>query len=300
MGSDNIDYYHFTPSVAAAAAFAILFGITSIWHTYQFIRSRAWFMIPLLIGCYAETVGYAARVVSAHQHPNYDLAPYLVQSILILCAPPLFAASIYMILGYIIRVLDADRYALIRERWLTKIFVLGDIVSFLTQGTGGSMLAKKDANAQKLGKYIVVGGLVIQLVFFGLFMFVSYLFHSRVNRHPTKRSLSKDFPWRLHMYILYIASLLIMVRSVFRIVEYLGGYNGYIFDHEAFSYGFDAATMFTAVLVFNLKHPSEIKNILSGHHAIGILRAKEVVSLNSLDADSHGIRPDVNMVQLGV
>jgi len=84
-----------------------------------------------------ETVGYGFRVVSAFEtYPKYSFTPYLLQTLLILLGPSLMAASVYMVLGRLIRLLDADRYALIPTNWTTKVFVLGDVLSFLTQGAG--------------------------------------------------------------------------------------------------------------------------------------------------------------------
>lgn len=62
--------------------------------------------------------------------------PYIIQSLLILLGPALFAGSIYMVLGRLIRVLDAQDYSLIRVKWLTKLFLLGDILSIFGQGGG--------------------------------------------------------------------------------------------------------------------------------------------------------------------
>lgn len=63
-----------------------------------------------------------------------------MQSLLILLAPALFAASIYMVLGRIILLTDGESSSIIRARWLTKIFVAGDVLSFLVQSGGGSFL----------------------------------------------------------------------------------------------------------------------------------------------------------------
>jgi len=41
-----------------------------------------------------------------------------------------------MLLGRIILVTDGESHSLIRKRWLTKIFVIGDVISFLLQGAG--------------------------------------------------------------------------------------------------------------------------------------------------------------------
>jgi hypothetical protein len=66
----------------------------------------------------------------------YKLGPFIIQSLLLLVAPALFAASIYIILGRVILLVDGERYSLIRQRWLTTIFVCGDVFSFLIQGGG--------------------------------------------------------------------------------------------------------------------------------------------------------------------
>lgn len=62
--------------------------------------------------------------------------PYVMQSLLILLAPAFFAASIYMVLGRIIHLVDGEAHSIIRAKWLTKIFVGGDVLSFLAQSSG--------------------------------------------------------------------------------------------------------------------------------------------------------------------
>lgn len=78
------------------------------------------------------------RAVSASESPDWTLGPYIAQTLLLLIAPALYAASIYMILGRIILVTDGEAHSLIPKRWLTKIFVAGDVASFLLQGAGQS------------------------------------------------------------------------------------------------------------------------------------------------------------------
>lgn len=59
-----------------------------------------------------------------------------MQSTLLLIAPALFAASIYMELGRIIVMVKGEQFSLIRIGWMTKIFVAGDVLSFLMQASG--------------------------------------------------------------------------------------------------------------------------------------------------------------------
>lgn len=41
-----------------------------------------------------------------------------------------------MVLGRLILLVDGEHLSLIRRKWLTKIFVCGDVVSFLVQVSG--------------------------------------------------------------------------------------------------------------------------------------------------------------------
>ena len=83
-----------------------------------------------------EWIGYVGRAISATQSPNWALGPFLDQTLLLLVAPGLFAASIYMQLGRIILATDGEKYSLIRRTWLTKVFVTGDVLSFGIQAAG--------------------------------------------------------------------------------------------------------------------------------------------------------------------
>lgn len=87
-----------------------------------------------------ETVGYIGRLLSSIEAPDFTKGPYIMQSALILIAPAFLAASIYMTLGRIIQMLDAEQSSVIKLRWLTKIFVAGDVLSFLMQASGKDIL----------------------------------------------------------------------------------------------------------------------------------------------------------------
>jgi hypothetical protein len=83
-----------------------------------------------------EFAGYAGRACSGQESPDWTLPPYIIQALLILVAPALFAATIYMELGRIVTLVDGEDYTLIRKKWLTKIFVCGDVLSFMVQSAG--------------------------------------------------------------------------------------------------------------------------------------------------------------------
>lgn len=66
------------------------------------------------------------------------------------------------------------------------------------------------------------------------------------------------------MLSLYIVSILIFVRSMLRVVEYLEGYHGYIMNHEAFIYVFDGLLMVLAMATMNWMHPGQVARELRG------------------------------------
>ncbi|KAH6887423.1 RTA1 like protein-domain-containing protein [Thelonectria olida] len=251
--------YHYDPSLAAAVIFAVLFGLSGIMHAFQIFKHRTWYFTSFFIGVLFEFGGYAARAVNANQTPDWTDVPFIIQTLLLLVAPALFAASIYMILGRLIRVLEAERLSIIRTTWLTKIFVLGDVLSFLVQAGGGVMAANADSvDALNRGQNLVLVGLGIQILFFGLFIAAISIFHIRIVRHPTTASLETVLPWKRYLLVLYAVSFLIMVRSIFRVAEFAAGQDSVLQTTEAYLYCLDASLMLICAVLFNIQHPSII------------------------------------------
>lgn len=203
----------------------------------------------MIVGGLMETVGYIGRVMS-HHNPK-ALGPYIMQSLLLLVAPALFAATIYVVLGRIIRALHAERFSIIRLNWLTRFFVIGDVFSFFLQCGGGGLMTS--SSSVKLGQHVVVGGLVFQVVWFGGFIFAAGVFHHRMRVVPT---VTEKMNWKQLMYVLYAASTMILVRSVFRVVEFAQGNDGYLMRREVWMYIFDAVLMTAVMTLFNIYHPS--------------------------------------------
>ncbi|KAF7591053.1 hypothetical protein BBP40_002013 [Aspergillus hancockii] len=253
-------FYYYTPNGAAGGIFVALFALSTLLHLYQLIRTRTWFMIPFAIGGIFETIGYVGRVLSTKEAPNFTKGPYVMQSALILIAPAFLAASVYMTLGRIISMLQAERYSVIPLKWLTKIFVAGDVLSFLMQASGAGLMVTGDSPST--GEHVIIGGLFVQIVFFGFFVITAIIFEIRMAKQRISTSVEAGRIWRRHMVALYVTSIFILVRSVVRVVEYLGGYDGYLMKHELFIYVFDALLMFIAMLVLNYIHPSQVNCLL--------------------------------------
>lgn len=136
--------------------------------------------------------------------------------------------------------------------------MLGDCFAFGIQSAGASLLSSDTPSTVKIGNYIVIAGLITQIISFALFLVVAGIFHVRMAKIPPSPQLARDRPWSKHMISLYVVSALIFVRSVVRVVEYIQGTEGYIFSHEVFVYVFDGGLMGVAVAVMGLVHPGEV------------------------------------------
>ena len=273
--------YRYTPSLAAAVVFIIVFSLLTIAHFFRLFQRRTWFCVPFAIGglCKSsitspalpfttinkltpnptvEAIGYIGRALS-HSNPQ-SLNPYIIQSLLILVAPALFAASIYMALGRLVRALHAQHHSFIRSTWTTKIFVVGDVLSFFIQGGGGGIMATASSsnNPQKtfdMGQYVILGGLFMQILMFGLFVAVAVVFHLRLRKAPTAVSVGGRLSWEKIMFMLEGVSCLILVRNIVRVAEYIQGRDGYLLGVEWSTYIFDACLMAATMGLFLWQYP---------------------------------------------
>jgi hypothetical protein len=107
-----------------------------------------------------------------------------------------------------------------------------------------------------VAQYIVLGGLIIQVLMFSVFAVIAIVWHRRMRVRPTKASFADHASrWESIMYMLYAVSIMIMVRSIFRVIEYGMGRDGYLLSHEWPMYVFDSALMVTTAFVFGWWYP---------------------------------------------
>ena len=109
-----------------------------------------------------------------------------------------------------------------------------------------------------MGKSVILTGLAVQIVFFGLFVATTVMFHLRIKREPTGRSFAVTAPWLQFIYVLYFTSILILIRSLFRMIEYSMGQDSVLMRSEAYLLVFDGVLMLLVSVVFLWYHPGKI------------------------------------------
>lgn len=263
--------YNYVPSLGLNIEFTVLFGLFSIYEIVSMIRTYRTYRldsrvsmehvrrfvlsgIPFVVGTLMECIGYIGRILN--HYDNTQLDAYIMQSLLLLIAPAFLAASCYMIFTDVLRHIFNDNLSK-RYNYLTKFYVFGDVLSILFQGAGGGLLA---AQMNDVGKTLIIIGLFLQIFFFGTFTcLIPYMLYN-VKEHPSLQGTMKTRSrtnWRYMLVALLSICALILVRSIFRVIEYLEGINGDLISNEKYLFILDSTMIFFACFIYVIQHFSK-------------------------------------------
>ncbi|KAJ7192158.1 RTA1 like protein-domain-containing protein, partial [Mycena pura] len=260
------------PTVAPALVGLTLYALSGIVHWIQLFRIGKPFMLPLPIGMTTMAIGFAVRIL-VHNSPT-SLGLNIGTT---LASPCLFLATDYVILGRLSRLFGPEvsrKSMLIPPARVATIFVWSDVGTFLIQAFGGSMTTSKKIETINLGNKIVLVGLGLQLASFGLFTTLIIVFGHRVRTrfpHVWRATGSAAFApfsknsvadWHILYYTLCLSCVSILIRSIFRMVEFIQGlaHQDYISSHEVFFYCFDALPLWIAMTLYCSVWPPRFVN----------------------------------------
>ncbi|KAH6640390.1 RTA1 like protein-domain-containing protein [Chaetomium tenue] len=257
--------YGFYPSWEWNLVFTIGFFLASLLHIAQMLASRKWFCWVLVMGALWEYACFMLRTLGAFDQQNGGLV--VVGTLLFLLAPLWINAFVYMVVARLINFLlpsNSQKIFGLSPRWLAKAFVVADVLSFFIQAAGGGMLAGQDGgDTIQTGQRIYMAGIGVQLAFVVIFAVITVLFTIRLERLMGAGLLepSHNVTVTRHLVWSMLAVIgLIVVRIVFRFVEFSGGVSSSnpILANEAYQLGLDALPMLIALLLINAVHPSKV------------------------------------------
>ncbi|KAJ5215615.1 RTA1 like protein-domain-containing protein [Penicillium cinerascens] len=271
--------YRYDPSIAVAIVAAVLYGIAFILTFIRWIRYKSWVWVVMVVASAMEAVGYIGRCVSIQDLT--DRPVYILQFSLVILAPVLMAACCYIVFSRILFLIvpreeRTFRLCWVPPRWITPLFVGFDVIALFLQLVGAVIISSvniDDADAEsKLnrGKHIAQAGVVIQLSAFGLFSVAAVRFNFTSKRfskniHERYESFGeKDYVidgvlknkhWPALLRVVNLTTILILIRSIYRLVEFTEGVTGYVNTHEWTLYVFDALVIYPCVALFIYWHP---------------------------------------------
>ncbi len=115
------------------------------------------------------------------------------------------------------------------------------------------------ASMADLGQKIMLIGLFVQLAFFGFFLVISIVFWKRTRSSPARYTLRYGkHSWYSLLMLLLTAAAVIILRCVYRIIEFGQGNTGYLATHEVFLYLFDAVPMLGVQIMFHVIHAGDV------------------------------------------
>jgi hypothetical protein len=109
------------------------------------------------------------------------------------------------------------------------------------------------------GNTIVIAGLLLQVFLFIGFMICCLVFHLRYKAHLTDNFAVSDVPWKSCLHMLYWTSMMVLVRNVFRVIEYIMDKEGYLQQYEWPTFVFDSVLMFLVMVAFYIWYPSNLQ-----------------------------------------
>ncbi|RYP05417.1 hypothetical protein DL764_003842 [Monosporascus ibericus] len=273
-GTQVVVFYEYRPNKHAGYAFMALFALATVAHLLYLIPLRAWSFVPFILGGIgksiwslkhpsgltirvAEVFGYYGRALSSDTPDK--VGPWIQQNLLLLVAPPLLAATVYMCLARIVIAIGARHNLLISPRLLTPLCVLIDLGCLATQLIGAVLPASGDPHAIELSKLIILGGLIAQIAALSTFLLIAWHAQRRISRDPPRiLTMDRSVNWKNHFRAIYLIIVLILIRSFVRTLEYLQGEGGFIISHEAFIYTLDATPMWLVMMIYVVLHPGRL------------------------------------------
>ncbi|KAF3919893.1 hypothetical protein ABW21_db0206437 [Orbilia brochopaga] len=246
---DKWSYWYYCPDETLAILFAVLFGVSGLIHLAQAICYRNKYMPIYVFGCWAIATGLSLRAHTAHTRDLQSLGLLIPSQVLVYSGPPVFSAALYFVLAricyYVPRAAPITPYRIVRT------FISLDGLCELLVGAGTGMFVNTTApSRQKIGQGLLRAALILQLLLFLAFAYFSIKLQRNAKR------LGIWGKWRMSLYTLYVCGFWVMVRCIYRLVEFFEGFKGELILHEAYFYALECIPMLLSAAYMNVMHVS--------------------------------------------
>ncbi|KAJ2400175.1 hypothetical protein GGI23_002197 [Coemansia sp. RSA 2559] len=244
-----LDLFTYNPVHVAPEIAACLFVLAAIILTIQIVKSLSARWMYILVGtAISESIGYILRAVCA-EHASLGL--FICMTLFLLLPPNALALFNYKTIGEISRIsYDPDRKFWLKPRFITWFFFSSDVFSFLLQSSGGAMTAT--SSTKSIGRWVCIVGLAVQLVFLAAFTFSTLVVHRSPLYKVTKGPKDSDERAAKNrvVWVILGTTVLLYVRSIYRLIEFIDGYGGKIYSAEWAFYVFDFVPIFSMFLIY--------------------------------------------------
>jgi hypothetical protein len=200
--------------------------------------------------------------------------------------PAFLSGSIYLCLARLI-VAYGSQISRLKPRTYAVLFMCSDFLSLVLQAAGGAIAAiANDQSTSNTGRYIMIAGLALQVVSLAVFLGLWLDFVIALRAVPEglrERSFERIREGRkfklfnygksffLQMLLdsvasltfgsftaLWLATVFILFRSIYRVVELQGGFSGTVASNEAAFMVLEGPMIILATLLLTVFHPGVV------------------------------------------
>lgn len=258
-----------------------------------------WWTLPTAVTAgLGEVIGWTARLWSSKNPLN--LNPFLMQISSTIIAPTPLIATNFLILSRIIGRLG-PQYSRLSPKLYSIIFCGADLIALTVQAVGGAKASDAASNGQNAddGGHIMLGGIFFQMAALTLYTILAAEFLYRYNMNkplrPTDAGPGKlTMRLRLQLIGLGIMTFFIFIRSVYRTIELIDGWDGVIISTQWYFNVFDGAMILLSMVTLNVFHPGLLLNEpVQPTHDIPVIEQKDIDinRMSEFSPDSPNFKP---------
>ncbi|KAJ5658857.1 uncharacterized protein N7484_002506 [Penicillium longicatenatum] len=223
----SIIIYGYTPSIGLAAFAAVWFFAHLVGNLMQNFTSRSWWWMTFTTGLVFEITGYIY--------------------FFIVTSPVFLAAGVYTVLSALISRLG-DQYCFVQPKVILGLFITSDAVSTIVQIGGACLVGVKAPRREDptTANRILLAGLAYQVCAMSFFVILMGIFQLRA------QSAIKEHGYRTFCCVFSISTIMVYLRTIFRLAETAEGLGGRLSSNEVFFACLEFAPISIVVLLLDI------------------------------------------------
>lgn len=155
---------------------------------------------------------------------------------------------------------SSSRFA---PRTIALAFMTSDFLSLVLQAAGGAIadIADSGTSLEQSGIDTMIAGLILQVISLAVFLLVGIDFAWRCHRtkrldlSPGKVSVRNRPYFKMFLASIVLATILILIRSIFRVAELWEGFDGDLWNNETDFLILDGAMIGMSCILLTFFHP---------------------------------------------
>jgi hypothetical protein len=241
--------FHYRPSLEAAIVCTVAFAVMTFMSLVLTCKYGGRFMYIVPATGLMEMIGFMVRIVLITAKEK-TLMQYIMSALFILISPIALGLVNFIVVSKLLTVTGKPVRML--GRWIVqphriaRTFFLVDLASFFLQGGGVGL---QFTALPDLGLAIVIIGLVMQLIFVFAFIWILH----QISTDPSF-GLSQVHSLKKVFLGLRLTVAMLLIRTLYRVIEYVTGFAGPIATREWTFYNFDTWPILLALLAYCVFH----------------------------------------------